>query len=704
MPISPGQRFVRRHDAARTSTPNGTAADLAYDTAVVSEGGYSWSDPEVSVDEAGLYLTLFDAGQVSITSTRAVGTLVPAINGVNQERFRATHRYLRNSGGAQHGASFGAAILDLGAGNAIKVRSPGALIPTDAVGNFATNAGFGGGFQLIRLPDGPFTHLERTVDAAEVGTSNINATRPWLDSSGTWVTITFNSEVRDDAGLYPGSGGDVELEAGKKYAIVYGATISSTDASRHTDVVRLQVGGTNFQTGSGYQRNTASQGPPMCGLVLHETGGSSETLRLQATHEIEGGDAGTPVVSDAFVQIVELPSSAEWIHVDNGAADSLTSALAGTSTWYDTPLSSFVRAPSGGILALDAANNAVQNDSGGSLSLLAIGWHRWDRDAGGSGVRKNPWCRWNNNGVAVGYGVAGAYSRGQQSNDDTWQAHYTSAVTLDLANGADLKFQVNDAASGSNSDMGIYANTNRHFLGVQVLNLASLSESGSIAEADGTAAGGASADGEGSSVAEGDGTADGSASAQGDGASIAEADGTAAGGASADGEGQVGGSVQEAIGTAQGGAAAAGEGAAITEAEGTAAGGASTDGEGSSVAEGDGTADGSASAQAEGASIAETDGTAAGGASADGEGAIAAFVKEAVGTAIAGATATGDGASDGEFSAGSIRDAVQIAEVGAPVSFDIIERASRVSVHSGAIVLTVVRDSVRFKIIEEANG
>ncbi|MCP5010295.1 MAG: hypothetical protein GY942_09980, partial [Aestuariibacter sp.] len=366
------------------------------------------------------------------------------------------------------------AILDLSASDDVKVRNPGVLTPTDSLGNYATDVNNGGAIQLVRLPAENYTHVERTVDAAEVGTSNINTTRPWVDASGTWTTITYDSEVRDDDSIYPGSGGDITLAASTKYLVVWGATIYSTDASRHTNIVRLQIGGVNVQSGSGYHRNTASQGTPVSGMYLHETGGSTETLRLQATHETEGGDAGTPNVSDAYLQVLELPSTAEWIHVDNGAADSLTTDLAGTTTWYDTPLSSTLRADGGSDLSLDGTNNAVQNDSGGSLPVLAIGWHRWDRDTTSSGNRKVPWSRWDNGGSVIGYGTAGAYSRGQQSSDDTWQAHYCSAATMDLATSADLSFQVSDPANAANSDMGIYASTSRYFIGVQVLNLDTL--------------------------------------------------------------------------------------------------------------------------------------------------------------------------------------------------------------------------------------
>ncbi len=473
MATSPGQRFVRRHNAARGSTANGTAADISYDTAVLSEGGYTWSSPEATVDEAGLYLCIYDIGEVQTASTRAVGTLVPSVNTTDQTTFRAGHRYLRNSGG-NHNTSFGVCILDLSASDDVKVRNPGALAPTDAVGNYATNAGQGGGFQLIRLNAGNFTQVRRTSDAAECGISNINTTRPWLDSSGTWTTITYNSEDRDDDGLYSGSGGDLTLKANTKYMVVWGGNCYSTDSSRHSYVARLQINGNNVQAGYGYQRTTASQGPPWQGIYLHETGGSTETLRVQATQETEGADAGTPQVADAYVQILELPSSAEWIHVDNGATDSLTTALAGTSTYYDTPLSSTVRADGDSNLSLDGTNDAVQNDSGGSLPVLAIGWHRWDRDSGSSGTRKHCWTYWDNGGTRLAYANSGGYNRGQQSGDDTFQLSYVNAATMDLANGADLSFQVRDPQSGSNADMGIYASTSRYFLGVQVLNLDTL--------------------------------------------------------------------------------------------------------------------------------------------------------------------------------------------------------------------------------------
>lgn len=475
MAVAVGERFVRRHNAARTSTANTTAADITYDTAVLNEGtGYTYTGPHVAADTAGLYLFIFDLGQCDLASTRACGTLLPRINGTTDKtRFRASHRYLRNSDACQSGASIGMCILDLAANDNVRVRNPGAVDQTDAVGNYATNSGAGGGMQLLRLPANSLTHVERTSNAAEVGTSNIQSTRPWLDGSGTWTTITYNSEVQDDDSLYPGSGGDLTLAADTKYLVVWGASIYSTDSSRHTDVVRLQINSVNVQTGSGYQRNASSQGPPMCGMYLHETGGSTETLRLQATHETDGGDAGTPQVRAAYVQVFTLPSSAEWIHVDNGTTDSLDTALAGTTTWYDTPLSSTFRADGNSDLSLDSANDAVQNDSGGSLPVLAIGWHRWDKDIQNS-QRKQPWTRWDNGGSNVYYGVAGAFSRGTQNSDDTQQAHYTSAALLDLANAADLSFQVNEPDDGANSGMGIYASTSRHFLGVQVLNLDTL--------------------------------------------------------------------------------------------------------------------------------------------------------------------------------------------------------------------------------------
>ncbi len=173
-----------------------------------SEGGYTYNGPDVEVDTAGKYLFVYDLGQCDLASTRAVGTLVPRLNGTtDQTRFRATHRYLRNSGGLQ-GASIGMCILDLAATDDVRVRNPGAVDQTDAVGNYATNSTVGGGLQLVYLGDGSLTHVERhrTPQRSDL---NINATRPWLDSSGTWTKITYNSEVSDDDSLYGGSGGDI---------------------------------------------------------------------------------------------------------------------------------------------------------------------------------------------------------------------------------------------------------------------------------------------------------------------------------------------------------------------------------------------------------------------------------------------------------------------------------------------------------------
>jgi len=444
MAVEIGDRYVRRQDAARGATANNASSTIGYDSEVIANPGFSYASNAIRPDTAGRYLAIYDLGQVDFASTRAVGTLLPQVNGVNAwDGYLATHRYLRNSGGAQAGASIGAAMLPLSANDDVS----GAVAGVDAVGNYATRSGQGGALQLIRLNDGNFTEVRRTVSASEVGTSNINATRPWLDSSGTWTKITFNSEVEDDDALYPGSGGDLTLKANKKYFIIWGASISSTDSSRHTNVVRLSINGINRQSGSGYHRTTASQGPPVVGMYLHETGGSTESLFLEATHETEGGDAGTPTVNRAYVQVLELPENAEWVHADVGAVDTLTSGLSG-GTWNNAPLTSEFRADGSGKMSVDSVNGAIQNDSGLNMKVLGIAWHRWDRSAGTSGARKVPWLRWFKRvgNFAIAYATAGAFNRGQQGGDDNFQAHYCSAMTTSFPDGEDLFIQTNPQA------------------------------------------------------------------------------------------------------------------------------------------------------------------------------------------------------------------------------------------------------------------
>ncbi len=479
MAIAIGQRFVRRHDAARTSTSNTTAADIAYDTAVISEGGYgTWGVGETDttrVDTAGKYLWIGDLGRCNLNSQRAVGTIVPVVDGVIQDPVgMGTHRFLRNSGGAQMGASIGFGILDLAADADVGVRNPGAIGSVDAVGNYATDSSFGGACQLMRLPDGDFLHLERTADQA-ITQSNINTTRPWVNSSGTWTKLTWPTETSDGGAWHAGGSGDVILPANSKFLIVWTTSCYSTHSvDRMALVTRLSIGGVIVQSGSGYQRDGNSQGPPANGMYLHETGGSTETLFLEATQESEQNTTETPQFADGALQIIELPSGAEWIHVDNGTTDSLTTALETPGTWITTPLSSAFRADGGSNLSLDGANNAVQNDSGGSLGVLAIGWHRWDRDVTGDNSRKTPWTRWNNGGTVLGYGIGSAYSRGDQGTTDCWQGHHCAAALLDMADAADLTIDVDGPSITTNSDMGVYASTNRHFLGVQVLDVSTL--------------------------------------------------------------------------------------------------------------------------------------------------------------------------------------------------------------------------------------
>ena len=469
-----GDRFVRNHVAARTAVSNTTPSTLDLDTAVHADTG-TWSSSQFTATESGLYLCMIDLGQVDTASTRAAGTLVPRVNGVDIDPFRATHRYIRNQSGAREGAAFGASVLDLSVSDTVELRNPGTIGTTEAAGEYETRAGVGGSLQLLKLPDLGLTYIRRIVDQTGIGQSQINTTRPWLDSSGTWTQVTFDTETQDDDGLYSGTGGDVTLAANTKYLVAYGAVIEnySTSTDRKTHVVRLSIGGVNVQSGSGYDRGTnEAEGPPIAGVYLHETGGTAEILKLEATTEQESTTPQPGTLTDAYLQVVRLPDSAEWIHGDNGATDSLTTALAGLTTWDDTPLSATFRADGDGTFSI--GTDSIVNDSAGTVPILAIGWHRWDRDVNGSGDRKTPWSRWQVDAVDQALGTAGAYSRGQQSTADTWQAHYASGMLSELDAGSVLKFQVNDPSSATQADMGIYASASRHFLGVQVLNLASI--------------------------------------------------------------------------------------------------------------------------------------------------------------------------------------------------------------------------------------
>jgi len=476
--ITPGQKFIRRQSAARTNVSNTAVADFSLDTAVTSEGGFgTWGSNEVTVDTIGRYLVIHGTGEVDTSgTTREVGTNSIVVDGTSQDiHGLTTHRYVRNAGGAEEAVSLGVGIVDATAGTeAIGSRIDGSSF-ADSRGDFDMRADHGAGIQIIALGTGNFLELERTSNQS-VALSNINTTRPWLESSGVWSKITFPTENHDEGGWHAAASGDVVLPASSKFLVSWSVQFTNTDASRQSGIARLNIGGTSMQYSSAYHRNTAAQGCVAQGLMLWETGGATETLYVEATQEQEGTDGGTLNCQRASLQIIELPASAEWIHVDNGATDSQTTDLAGTTTWYKSPLSSTYRADGNSRLSLDGTNDGVQNDSGGSLSVLAIGWLNWDRDSGSSATRKVPASTFAANGTNLTWGWGGAYNRGAQSNDDCFHSSYMAAAATDLASAADLTLETRDRANSSNVDMGVYAGTgsNRHFLGIQVLDLTTL--------------------------------------------------------------------------------------------------------------------------------------------------------------------------------------------------------------------------------------
>lgn len=470
-----GDRFVRRQASARTTISWVTTADLAVDTAVIEDGtGYgTWSSNEIDVDTAGKYLCIAGLGRTGGTTTRGRGFTGIVVNGTLQGRVGlAGNHYERNTGTAQDANGHGFGILDLSASDTVGMSVDSTTVTTDS-GEFTTAANDGGGFQLLRLPDGDFCHLERT-SGLTIGNSNIDSTRPWLDSSGTWTKVTWPTETADDGNWHAASSGDVTLPANGKFLVVWNVLALTTENTRSALVARLNINSVNRQYSSCYLRGSVSADEGMAsGIYLHETGGSTETLYVEATQECNDATIGDATVTGAL-QIIELNSGAEWIHIDNGTTDTGTSDLASTSTWYTAAMSSTFRSDGNSDLSLDGANNAVQNDSGASMPVLAIGWENWDRDSNTNSTRKIPTARFND-GSAINYGWNGQYSRGN-GTDNVWHASFCIASLHDLANGADLSMEHQCRSTAANADMGIYASTasNRHFLGIQVLNLSTI--------------------------------------------------------------------------------------------------------------------------------------------------------------------------------------------------------------------------------------
>jgi hypothetical protein len=473
-----GQRFVRRQSAARANVSFTTAADLGYDTAVLSEGGYgTWGSDEVTVDTAGKYLCVHGLGRPRSSGTaRSQGYSAIVVNGtLNGIHGLSGSYYQRNTGSALEGGGIGTAILDLASSDAVGSRIAGTTYGS-AVGDFDTNANDGSGIQLVKLPDGgDFMELERSTNQS-ISNSDIDATRPWADSSGTWTKITWPTENSDTGAWHAASSGDVTLPANKKFLICWALLGSTAENTRSALVARLNINSANRQYASQYLKGTANTDGIANGMMLWETGGSSETLYIEATQECNDTAIGTCNITDGSLQVIELNDGAEWIHVDNGTTNTGTTDLAGTSTWYTMVLSSTFRSHGLSDLSLDNANDAVQNDSGASMPCLAITWQNWDRDANTNTTRKIPNVRFND-GAAITYGWGGGYNRGNNT-DNVWHSAFTAAALIDLANAADLTVEHQDTSTGSNADMGIYCSgaSNRHMLGFQVLDISTLDD------------------------------------------------------------------------------------------------------------------------------------------------------------------------------------------------------------------------------------
>ena len=468
--MSAGDYWVRRQSAARSGFSNTASATLTWDQAELDVGGWSYSSGELTLPETAPYLLIYDIGLAEQASTIGHGTLSPRVNGTTLGRYSGTTRYTAAN---VDGASFAAFMAMFDADAEVSVRV-GSVVPES--GTFDSPVDMGGGFQALQLPNINRLRVSYTLGAASVVRTGSVGSRPIVESDLTWTTCVFDDYADDTDNFYdPDAGtGDITLKSRRRYLIHAGGRMRSAFTDRQNDLMRLTIDGATKQVVTGYYFDTDFNDPEMQCLYLHKTGETDEVLNLDFAIE-QDADTTDAVMHRAYVEVIELPESAEWIHADNGSVDWHSGTLLSSLTaWYDMPLGAVQKQHAKGALVSTA--EGVKNVSGETMPVLVIGWQFWDRDATSSSVYKDIVSQFEvDDSSALGYGMAGSLQRGNPGSDAAYLSGFVGAAIVELADGSYIKQRVRaQHQSSGNQDAGVFVSENRNFLGMQVLDLRTL--------------------------------------------------------------------------------------------------------------------------------------------------------------------------------------------------------------------------------------
>ena len=411
----------------------------------------------VDLADAGHYLLMYNLALTGSGSKRTEMQGLIELAGLDIAYGRSSC-YIRLSGGANDCWMFGSTIIEVTAGQDVKIEAQRTDTNTATITRRANESGL----TLLKLNDSwDYARIQEAVGGQA------------FDST-TFATVAWDTNDELDTSTFSRTGGDITLATAGHYLVTVNVKINNALTSgkmRRNIAMRLTLDGTEIAGTRTTSYMRGSNGTNDFAAVysgIIETTGANQVLRVQAACDGEdcSGANLTNVGGQSAITIAKLPDTADYIRLYQAGGGQDVDAVDDPILWdtedeEDTASFSHSTVSNTSRIEIDAAGD-----------FLFFGSFFTDRGTT-NGSRVYTHWEWRTTGTTIQqFGSFGKYSRGEQSTDGTFTSGGSGGIILSGLTATDYVELLNtDEAGGVTDSTGTFT-ANRY--AVQGVRLGSL--------------------------------------------------------------------------------------------------------------------------------------------------------------------------------------------------------------------------------------
>lgn len=400
-----------------------TTAWLPWDTTVSAATNIAIQTGNVDIDlaDGGHYLIMYSVPTESSggTNRSEIQTWIRNETTTTNLQYGRGQGFIRRTAGADEAYNQGAAIIDVTAGDDIRIQS----IRTDSNTGTAQTRANKAGISILKLKES-WDYIR---------------TRPSSDqtfSSTSFIDLTLATDDEIDSGTFSRSGSTITLAITGHYLITYNVSFSQNDETNRGNLeTRLTLDGTeiNGTRVTAYQRGTNSTEDSVAAWAgIIETSTPNQELVVQIRRESANTITGlTTTAAETGITIAKLLDTASYVRLNEAGGGQDLSASRTDITWDEED-----EVDSIAFGHTTANSERVEIDLDGDYLFFSSLYA--SRSSGT--VREAIFGEWQNSNTSASgtdgsgvyyYGGFGQYNRGSQSAGDAYTSGASTGAILE---------------------------------------------------------------------------------------------------------------------------------------------------------------------------------------------------------------------------------------------------------------------------------